>query len=98
VGEQKRIIRCYLHRWPSARAMKRLREKIRARTGRNRVGGKDIREVIADLNPLLRGSPGQLLPHRECRRQVPSGRPIRRVAAETPADQEARQESPRRAG
>jgi RNA-directed DNA polymerase len=52
--EQRRIIRYYLHRWPSQRAMKRLREKVRARTGRNRVG-EDIREVIADLNPLLRG-------------------------------------------
>ena len=52
--EQKRIVRYYLHRWPSQRAMKRLREKVRAKTGRNRVG-QDIREVIADLNPLLRG-------------------------------------------
>ncbi len=52
--EQRRIIRYYLHRWPSQRAMKRLREKVRARTGRNRAG-KDIRDVIADLNPLLRG-------------------------------------------
>ena len=52
--EQRRIIRYYLHRWPSQRAMKRLREKVHARTGRNRVGA-DIREVIADLNPLLRG-------------------------------------------
>jgi RNA-directed DNA polymerase len=52
--EQKRIIRYYLHRWPSQRAMKRLREKVHARTGRNRVG-EDIRVVIADLNPLLRG-------------------------------------------
>jgi RNA-directed DNA polymerase len=52
--EQKRIIRYYLHRWPSQRSMKRLREKIHARTGRNRVG-QDIRDVIADLNPLLRG-------------------------------------------
>jgi hypothetical protein len=34
--------------------MKRLREKVHARTGRNRAG-TDIREVIADLNPLLRG-------------------------------------------
>jgi len=52
--EQKRIVRYYLHRWPSQRAMSRLRDKIRARTGRNRVG-EDIRDVIADLNPLLRG-------------------------------------------
>ena len=52
--EQRRIIRYYLHRWPSKQAMKKLRDKIHARTGRNRVGA-DIREVIADLNPLLRG-------------------------------------------
>jgi RNA-directed DNA polymerase len=52
--EQRRIVRYYLHRWPSQQAMKRLWEKIRARTGRNRAGS-DIREVIADLNPLLRG-------------------------------------------
>jgi RNA-directed DNA polymerase len=52
--EQKRIIRYYLHRWPSQQAMKRLRDKIRDRTGRNRAGA-DIRDVIADLNPLLRG-------------------------------------------
>ena len=52
--EQKRIVRYYLHRWPSQRAMKRLREKVHARTGRNRVG-EDIRVVIAALNPLLAG-------------------------------------------
>ncbi len=52
--EQRRVIRYYLHRWPSQRAMKRLREKVRERTGSNRTG-TDIREVIADLNPLLRG-------------------------------------------
>jgi RNA-directed DNA polymerase len=52
--EQKRIVRYYLHRWPSQRAMKRLRGKIRDRTGRNRAGA-DIRDVIADLNPILRG-------------------------------------------
>ena len=68
--EQKRIIRYYLHRWPSQRAMKRLRDKIRDRTGRNRAGA-DIREVITDINPLLRL--GQLLPHRQRRRQVPAG-------------------------
>lgn len=52
--EQRRVVRFYLHRWPSRRAMKRLRDKVRDRTGRNRVGW-DIREVIADLNPVLRG-------------------------------------------
>ncbi|MGH3577712.1 MAG: group II intron reverse transcriptase/maturase [Mycobacterium sp.] len=53
--EQRRIVRYYLHRWPSARSMKRLRAKIRDQTGRNRTGVKDIRDVIKDVNPLLRG-------------------------------------------
>ena len=52
--EQRGIVRYYLHRWPSQRAMKWLRGKVRVRTGRNRVG-RDVREVIADLNPVLRG-------------------------------------------
>lgn len=52
--ERKKIVRYYLQRWPSARAMKRVREKIHDRTGRNR-GGTDIREVIAEINPILRG-------------------------------------------
>ncbi len=54
VWEQKRIVRYYLHRWPSQTAMARVRAKVRDRTGRNRVG-IDIREVIAELNPILRG-------------------------------------------
>jgi RNA-directed DNA polymerase len=53
--DQRRMRRYYLHRWPSQKAMRRLREKVRARTGRNRVGVKDIRLVIEDLNPILRG-------------------------------------------
>jgi RNA-directed DNA polymerase len=52
--EQRRIVRYYLHRWPSQQAMKRLRAKVRDRTGRHRAGA-DIRDVIADLNPVLRG-------------------------------------------
>jgi RNA-directed DNA polymerase len=52
--EQKRIVRYYLHRWPSQRAMKRLREKVRDRTGANRKGWQ-IEWIIADLNPILRG-------------------------------------------
>jgi RNA-directed DNA polymerase len=52
--EHKRIVRYYLHRWPSQTAMARLRCKVRDRTARNRVG-IDIRDVIAELNPILRG-------------------------------------------
>jgi RNA-directed DNA polymerase len=52
--ERKRIVRYYLQRWPSRMAMKRLRAKVRDRIGRNRVG-TDIRIVVADVNPILRG-------------------------------------------
>lgn len=52
---ERGIRRHYLHRWPSQRSMKRIRQKIKAKTGRNRVGVGDIREIIAELNPILRG-------------------------------------------
>ena len=52
--EQRRIVRYYLHRWPSQQAMKRLREKVRDRTGANRVGWS-IEVLIEQLNPILRG-------------------------------------------
>ena len=52
---ERGVRRYYLHRWPSQRAMKRIRQKVKARTGRNRVGIKDVRELIAELNPILRG-------------------------------------------
>lgn len=46
----------YLFRWPSPKAMKNVRTKIRDLTDRRRRSGmKDIREVIGDLNPVLRG-------------------------------------------
>ena len=51
---QRGVRRYYLQRWPSQRSMKRIRAKIKARTGRGRAG-RDIRDVIADLNPILRG-------------------------------------------
>lgn len=52
--EQQRIIRYYLHRWPSARSMKRARQRIKALTGRSRVGC-DLPVVIGELNQFLRG-------------------------------------------
>jgi RNA-directed DNA polymerase len=51
---ERGIRRYYLHRWPSQQAMKRLRRKIHDRTDR-RYAGTDIRVVINDLNPILRG-------------------------------------------
>jgi group II intron reverse transcriptase/maturase len=48
--------RNYLFRWPSQRAMKAIRSRVRDMTSRRRRAGmKDIREVIRDLNPVLRG-------------------------------------------
>jgi RNA-directed DNA polymerase len=48
--------RTYLFRWPSAKAMKKLRDRVRDLTDRRRRAGlKDVDEVIADLNPVLRG-------------------------------------------
>ena len=46
----------YLFRWPSPRAMNRIRARIRELTDRRRWAGmKDIRQVIEVLNPVLRG-------------------------------------------
>jgi group II intron reverse transcriptase/maturase len=48
--------RTYLFRWPSPKAMKNARAKIRDLTDRRRCAGiKDIRVVIRKLNPVLRG-------------------------------------------
>jgi RNA-directed DNA polymerase len=52
--EQRRIRRYYLQRWPSQRAMTRLREKIKARVGHHRMG-TDLPVLIDELNPILRG-------------------------------------------
>jgi len=51
---ERGIRRYYLQRWPSQAAMKRLRQRIKALTGRGRTG-MDIREVISRINPILRG-------------------------------------------
>jgi RNA-directed DNA polymerase len=46
----------YLFRWPSPRAMKRIRGRIRELTDRRRWSGmKNIKEVIDVINPVLRG-------------------------------------------
>jgi group II intron reverse transcriptase/maturase len=44
----------FLQRWPSPRAMQRIRQRVKELTPRSRCHA-DIREVIADLNPVLRG-------------------------------------------
>jgi len=47
--------RYYLHRWPSRAAMKKVRQRVKHWVGRHRNGVKDVRVLIRDLNPLLRG-------------------------------------------
>lgn len=44
----------FLQRWPSARAMRRIRTRVRELTPRARCH-QDLRTVIAELNPVLRG-------------------------------------------
>jgi RNA-directed DNA polymerase len=46
--------RRYLSKWPSTRAMASIRSKVRERTDR-RFASRDLRDVVADLNPVLRG-------------------------------------------
>jgi group II intron reverse transcriptase/maturase len=52
--EQERRRLYFLQRWPSARSMQRIRQRVKELTPRSRCHA-DIREVIADLNPVLRG-------------------------------------------
>jgi group II intron reverse transcriptase/maturase len=54
IWERSRKRLYFLNRWPSQRSMKRIRQKIQERTPRGRCH-EDLRAVIADLNPLLRG-------------------------------------------
>ena len=43
-----------MHRWPSPKAMKRLRGRVREITD-TRQSGEDVKQIIAELNPVLRG-------------------------------------------
>jgi group II intron reverse transcriptase/maturase len=50
--------RYFLQRWPSARAMKRIRLRIHEMTDRRQYGAKDVRVLIRRLNPVLIGWSG----------------------------------------
>ena len=52
--QQKGLRRYYLQRWPSHKAMNRVRERVRELTARKRCH-QDVRSVIAELNAVLRG-------------------------------------------
>jgi hypothetical protein len=54
VESRKRRGRWWLNKWPSSRAMTSIRGKVRDLTAANRVG-LDVRVVVEDLNPVLRG-------------------------------------------
>ncbi|MBI5837193.1 MAG: group II intron reverse transcriptase/maturase [Candidatus Eisenbacteria bacterium] len=51
--ERQRVY--FLQRWPSQRSMQRVRQRVKELTGRERNGVKDVRVLIRDLNPVLRG-------------------------------------------
>ena len=54
IWEQQRKRAYFLQRWPSQRSMKRVRQRVKELTPRARCHD-DVREVVADLNPVLRG-------------------------------------------
>ena len=54
VWEKERKLKHFLQRWPSARSMKRMRQRVKVLTTRSRCH-EDPRDVIAALNPVLRG-------------------------------------------
>ena len=45
----------FMQRWPSPQAMKRVRERVHDLTDARRSGVKDVKEVIASVNPVIRG-------------------------------------------
>jgi RNA-directed DNA polymerase len=44
----------FMQRWPSPKATKRLRDRVREITGK-RQSGRDVKQIIAELTPVLRG-------------------------------------------
>ncbi|HEY1339304.1 MAG TPA: group II intron reverse transcriptase/maturase, partial [Bryobacteraceae bacterium] len=44
----------FMQRWPSPKATKKLRDRVRGLTD-SRQSGKDVKQIIAELNPVLRG-------------------------------------------
>jgi group II intron reverse transcriptase/maturase len=52
--QHQKLRRYYLQRWPSRKAMNRVRARVRELTPRWRCH-QDVRGVIAELNPVLRG-------------------------------------------
>ncbi len=55
IWERRRKRLYFLHRWPSVRAMKAVRQRIRELTSRKWNWVTDVRVLIRMLNPILRG-------------------------------------------
>jgi group II intron reverse transcriptase/maturase len=55
IWEKRRERVYFLQREPSARSLKRVRQRVKELTGSDRNGVKDVRVILADLNPVLRG-------------------------------------------
>jgi group II intron reverse transcriptase/maturase len=45
----------FVQRWPSPKAMNRVRERVHDLTDARRSGAKDVKEIVASINPVLRG-------------------------------------------
>jgi group II intron reverse transcriptase/maturase len=45
----------FVQRWPSPKAMKRVRDRVHDLTDAKRSGAKDVKEIVASINPVLRG-------------------------------------------
>jgi RNA-directed DNA polymerase len=45
----------FMHRWPAPKAMKRIRKRVHDLTCARRSGARDVKEIIAALNPVLIG-------------------------------------------
>ena len=52
--EEKRKRLYFLHRWPSKRSMQRMRQRVKELAPNSRCHA-DLRDVIGELNPVLRG-------------------------------------------
>lgn len=54
IWERRRQRVYFLQRWPSQRSLKRVRQRVKELTGAHQ-SGRDLRDIIAELNPVLRG-------------------------------------------
>jgi len=83
--QQKGLKRYCLQNWPGRKAMNRVRDRVRELTPPRRCH-RDVRSVIAELNPVLRGW-GAVLPNGQRSQPLHRRGRLRREEAEKPAAQ-----------